>query len=110
MLSEDSQITAYDLAFKITVTIPARIDQYSLTTSNSGTTAIVFKPTGASANAPFNGGASVGNLPAIQATIRNAQAGDQFVSSGLTLSGVNVEVVNSGSPVQRTIDLVVQGY
>ena len=110
MLSEDSQITAYDLAFKITVTIPARIDQYSLTTSNSGTTAIVFKPTGASATAPFNGGASVGNLPAIQATIRNAQAGDQFVSSGLTLSGVNVEVVNSGSPVQRTIDLVVQGY
>ena len=106
----DPNTIAYDLAFQITVTIPARIDQQSVTTTTSGATSVTFQPGNASSAAPFNGGAGAGNTPVIQGTIRAAQAGDLLVIGALTLSGCTVEVVNAGSPVARTVDLTVQGY
>src|SRR5581483_6070945 len=53
----DPQTVAYDLQFAITITIPARVDTYAVTTSSSATTTITFQPTGAASPAPFNGGA-----------------------------------------------------
>lgn len=106
----DPDTIAYDLAFKITVTIPARIDQLSVATINSGTVAVTFQPSNSASPAPFNGGAGSGNTPIIQGTIRAAQAGDLLVIGSLTVSGCTVEVLNSGSPVIRTVDLTIQGY
>jgi hypothetical protein len=107
--TSDPQTIAYNLGFSITVTIPARLDSYSLTTSASGNTTITFQPTGVAA-APFNGGAATGNLPAVQGTIIGAQAGDQLVITNVTLASLQVEVVNGGSPVARAIILNVEGF
>jgi len=107
--TDDPNTIAYDLAFTITVTIPARIDQYTLTTTTSGATAITFQsPVGT--NAAFNGGPGAGNTPVVQGTVAGAQAGDTLVISSLTVSSLSVEVTNSGSPVARTVYLTVEGY
>ena len=105
----DPNTIAYNLEGVITITIPARIDNYALTTSNAGSTVVTFHPTGA-ANAPFNGGPGAGNLPIIQGTILNAVAGDDLIITSLSLSGLSVEVTNGGSPVARSINLNVEGY
>lgn len=105
----DPSTIAYNLELTITITIPARIDTYSLTTSAAGNTTITFNPTGAAA-APFNGGQATGNLPAVQGTIINAQAGDDLIISGLGLSSLAVKVMNSGSAVARAIILRVEGF
>lgn len=106
----DPNTVAYDLAMTIEVTIPSRIDQLSVATTTSGSTAVTFQPNGAGSAAPFNGGPGSGNTPVIQGTIRAAQAGDLLVIGSLTVTGCTVEVVNGGSPVARTVDLTVQGY
>jgi hypothetical protein len=108
----DPDIIAYCLAAKITVSIPSRIDSYSLTTSASGLSTVTFQPTGAASAASFNGGPATGSLPAVQGTIIGAQAGDDLIipSADLTLSGLQVEVLNGGIPVARSIILTVQGY
>ena len=108
--TDDPNTEGYNLEFAITITIPARIDQYAVMTSASGTVAVTFRPQGALSSAGFNGGAGTGNLPVVQGTIGNAQAGDQLVISDKTLTGLNVEVLNSGAPIARNVELVVQGY
>ncbi len=108
--TSDPLTIAYNLEFVITITIPPRTDTYSLTTSASGTTTVTFEPTGSASPAPFNGGAASGNLPAVQGTIISAQAGDDLIITSISLSQLSVEVVNSGSPVARSIILEVQGF
>ncbi len=94
----------------ITVTIPARIDTYASTTSNSADTTITFKPTGAGSNAAFNSGAGPSNLPAITWGIVNAQAGDDFIITALSLSAITFKVLNAGARVVRNLNLFAEGY
>jgi hypothetical protein len=106
----DPSTIAYDLEFAITITIPSRVDSYALTTSSSAATTVTFRPTGAAAAAPFNGGPGPGNLPAITWGIVNAQAGDDLVITSLSLSAITFEILNSGSKVVRNLTLFAEGY
>lgn len=106
----DPLIVAYDLALTITVSIPARVDTYALTTSAAATTTIAFQPNGAAAPAPFNGGAGPANLPAISWGIVNAQAGDDLIISALSLNAITFEILNAGVKVARNLNLFAEGY
>jgi hypothetical protein len=106
----DPQTIAYDLAFVVTVTIPARVDTYAVTTSSSATTTITFQPTSASSPAPFNGGAGAGDLPTITWGIVNAQAGDDFIITALSPSQVTFEILNGGVMVVRNVNVFAEGF
>lgn len=108
--SVDPNTIGYDLAFKVTVTIPARIDNYAVTTSGAGDTTVTFQPTGAPSPAPFNGGPGPGNLPAIGEGIVNAAAGDDFIITALSLSSISFKVLNAGVRVVRSLSLTVEGF
>ena len=105
----DPNTISYNLALTITITIPARVDTYASTTSASADTTITFNPTGAAA-APFNGGGGPGNLPAITWGIVNAQAGDDFIITALSLSAISFKVLNGGSRVVRNLNLFAEGF
>ena len=60
--------------------------------------------------APFIGGASGMSVPAVQLTIVNASAGDDIILSSETLNGFNVQVLNGGTGVVRTVNYLAQGY
>jgi hypothetical protein len=106
----DPLTVAYDLAFVITITIPARIDTYASTTSASADTTITFQPTGAALTAPFNGGAGPSDLPAISWGIINAQAGDDLIITALSLSAISLKILNGGSRVVRNLNLFAEGF
>jgi hypothetical protein len=106
----DPATISYDLAWVITVTIPARIDTYALTTSNSGDTTVTFTPVGALAAAPFNGGPGPGDLPSITWGITNASAGDDLIITALSLSAISFKILNGGSRVIRTLTLFAEGF
>jgi hypothetical protein len=105
----DVDTIAYNLAFKITITIPPRIDQYALTTSAGADTTVTFAPTGQSA-APFNGGPGPSNLPALNWGIVNAQAGDDLIVTALSLSSISFNIQNGGTRVVRNLTLEAEGY
>lgn len=106
----DPLTIAYDLEFAITITIPARVDTYAVTTSASGDTTITFEPTGAALASPFNGGAGPGDLPAISWGIINAQAGDDLIITALSLSAISFKILNAGSRVVRSLNLFAEGF
>ena len=105
----DPSTIAYNLSGVITITIPPRIDSYAVSTSSSTTSTITFNPTGAAA-APFNGGAGAGDLPIVQFSIINAQAGDDVIITALSLSAMTFEVLNAGSKVVRNVNLTIEGF
>jgi hypothetical protein len=105
----DPNTISYDLQFKITITIPSRVDTYASTTSASADSTITFNPTGAAA-APFNGGAGPSNLPAVTWGIVNAQAGDDFIITALSLSAISFKILNGGSRVVRNLNLFAEGF
>jgi len=108
--SIDTTVTAILEDFVFEVDVPDRDDHYTnLAIPTSGYN-LVFTPDGTTTPAPFNGGPSNGNLPAVQATIINAQAGDQLILSSLSLSGCALEVVNGGVAVARSVNVLVEGY
>jgi hypothetical protein len=106
----DPQTIAYDLEFAITATIPARIDQYSVTTSASGPVTLTFQPQGASSPAPFNGGSGPGNTPIWSGSITEAEPGDQLIVASITKTACTVAVTNGGASVVRTVSLIFQGF
>jgi hypothetical protein len=96
-------------AFKITATVPNRVDTYTETTSASATTSVTYATGGS--NVAFNGGSGTGSIPVVSATIvGSGAAGDSIVVSSPTTSGCNVDVYNSGSRVVRTVHLTVTGF
>lgn len=108
--SPDAAVSAYLAAFTIAVDVPDRIDHITDLTLDAGGTAISFRPDGAGADAPFNGGPNGASTPNVQVTIRGATAGDDIFVTSLTLSGCTVQVKNGGSGVARDVDIIVQGY
>lgn len=100
--SSDSQVIAVVTDFLFSVDVPDRLDAYQVATSGSPTT-VTF-------TTPFNGGPAGQAVPAVQATILNAQAGDDCQITSITAASCIVKVVNAGALVARTVNLQVQGY
>lgn len=103
VVSGDPQVTALIAGLTFTVDVPDRIDPYQVVTSASAALPLPY----ASA---FNGGAGYAGMPLVQATVLNAQPGDDVKITAETLSGCSVEVYNGGSRVVRTVNVQVQGY
>jgi hypothetical protein len=108
--TSDPNSEGYNLEFAVTATIPARIDQYAVTTSASAATTITFEPAGASGAQPFNGGSGPNQFPAISWGIVNAQGGDDLIISALSNSAVTFAIWNSGVMVARQLTLTAEGY
>lgn len=96
-----------------TIDVPDRLDSYQNLTvpSGAGGLAITFRPTGAGADLPFNGGLNASALPHLTPSQQNPNAGDLVVWSSLSLSGVTLKVMNAGSSVGGSqVNLLVRGY
>lgn len=101
--SSDPQVTGFVSSLQFSVDVPDRIDPYQITTSATAAFPLPYM-------APFNGGAGAAGLPLVQATVINAQAGDDVKVSNQTLAGCDVEVYNGGSRAVRIVNVQVQGY
>jgi hypothetical protein len=117
LATSDMTTEGYNLAFAVTATVAARIDQYSLTSSSSAATTVTFGQAGVVSTSPltgtaspFNGGASPGQLPAISWGIVDAQAGDDLIISALSDSAVTFAIWNSGVMASRQLTLFAEGY
>lgn len=111
--SLDDNVYAYATEFTFTVDPPDRRDDILAKVLPSGGEAIVFRPNGASTDAPFNGGPNNSAVPALSLGIRDAEPGDHFANytGSLSKSGVTLQVLNSsGVGVSRTVDLYAFGY
>jgi len=108
--TRDAQTQAVLTAFSFAVDVPDRSDHYNrLAIAPAGTT-VTFTPDGSATPAAFNGGPGSDNVPHVQGTIIDAQAGDQLIISNLTDGGCTVRVLNGGSGVARTVNILAQGY
>jgi len=108
--TRDAQTQAILTAFTFAVDVPDRADHYNRLAVGAGGMAVTFTPDGAGSPAAFNGGPGGDTLPHVQGTLLNAQAGDQLIISNLTDAGCTVQVINGGSGVARTVNLLAQGY
>lgn len=100
--TSDETINVQVTDFIISVDVPDRFDTGQITTATGGSTVTYA--------APFIGGATGMTVPAVQLTIVNAVSGDDIILSNETLNGFDVQVVNSGSGVSRTVNYLAQGY
>lgn len=93
------------------IDVPDRLDSYQNLSVGSGGLSITFRPTGAAVGIPFNGGLNAEDLPHLTPSIRNPTDGDLITWTGLTLSGVTLQVMNGGIAVARDeVNLLVRGY
>ena len=97
--SLSSQVQAVLSDFNYSVDVPQSVFTGTLTTSGSGSTAVTFP-----------GGYVYNTTPIIAPNIISASAGDIVVLTGVTTSGFSIEVLNSGSPVARSINWTSTGY
>ena len=100
--TSDVTINAVVTDFIFSVDVPDRVDTGQVTT-NVGGSSVVYA-------ASFIGGATGMTVPAVQLTIVNAQAGDDIILSNETLAGFDVQILNGGSGVVRTVNWLAQGY
>lgn len=105
-----AQVQGALLAFNAQASVPARIDHYQNLSIASGGTTITFIPDGATSAAPFNKGPNGASLPFVLVTYNN-QSGDVLSVTSLSLSGVTIEILNSGVGVARSgVNVTVEGY
>lgn len=98
-------------SWKWIIDVPDRLDSYQNLTVPIGGLAVTFKPTGALASLPFNGGLNAEVLPHLTPSIQNPNAGDLVAWSSLSLSGVTLKVMNASSDVGGSqVNLLVRGY
>jgi len=100
--SSNPQVIAVLSDLKFAVDVPDRLDAYTVTTS-AVATVVTF-------TSQFNGGPGSSSVPYVQATILNAQAGDDCQITSITKTSCTVQVTNSGALVVRNVNLQIQGY
>lgn len=96
LTSDNAAVSPFVSTWEVAVDVPDRIDSAEVTTPAGPLTVVFVKP--------FNA------TPKIQATIQNAQAGDDVVVSGISQNGMTLTVKSGGSNVSRTIHYLAQGY
>ena len=92
-----SQIQAVLSAFSFEADVPRLVQNWTQAVTTGGASTVTFAD-------QFN------VTPIVNGTIVNAQAGDQLVVSSISTSGFTVEVLNSGAPVNRTVNGTGIGY
>lgn len=100
--TSDVSINAVVTDFIFTVDVPDRVDTGQVVTNTVGSTVTYVTS--------FIGGATGIAVPAVQLTIVNAQTGDDVILSNETLAGFDVQILNGGVGVTRTVNYLAQGY
>jgi hypothetical protein len=97
LTSNDPAITPVLSGMTVSVDVPDRVD-----TGNG----IAIAAAGSSVTyaTPFHA------TPNVQITILSAQQGDDPIVTGSTANGFNIQIINAGVGVARTINWVAQGY
>jgi hypothetical protein len=122
--SSDPNTEAVLSSFIFSVNVPTRVDSFAIiggvrTSLNNlslaaGGATLTFQPDYISGVDPraFNGGTSnnSASTPSVSFGILNEQNGDRFVITGLTLSGMTVQVINAGIGVARSVFVRPEGY
>ena len=101
--SLDPSLVAVLTDFTFTVDVPTLTQSAANVSISSGVNTISY------ANV-FNGGVGATSTPNLQVTILNGSAGDDALVTSSGLSSFNIEIVNSGSPVSRSINYISEGY
>ncbi len=91
--------------------VAARIDHYQAQAvpATAGGLTITFIPDGATATAPFNFGPNTAGTPFVNIGITNAVAADVINIIALSLTSVQLNILNGGVPVARTVNLTAEG-
>ena len=109
IVSRDATVIASAVAFTVSVDVPDRNDHVTNHALAAGGETFTFTPDGSSTPTAFKGGPNGATVPHLQVTW-NQTAGDQLVISGLSLSGVTLQILNGGVGVARTINAIFQGW
>jgi hypothetical protein len=111
LVSFAGNVIPFAAAFNYAVQIPARIDHYqNLAVPSTGLTITFARDAAPSVPAPFNGGPGANQLPYWNVSWQ-AQAGDTYTITGLSLSRLTIQFFNGGSPVARTgVNVDVEGF
>lgn len=96
------EVSAVVSAMVFTVDMPDRIDSITVSLPAGGQ-AIIYDPA-------FIGGPNNTATPLVQATVIGATAGDDVLITSQATTGCTAQVVNGGSGVARTVNLLIQGY
>lgn len=99
LLSYDTSVQVRVGAFKIIVDMPDRVEGQQGITVPATTTGLNVTYTN-----PFKA------IPAVAATIQNAQSADVATLSNETRTGFTIKITNAGSPVSRVVNWVAKGY
>jgi len=105
--SRNVNVTPQVTNLEIMADVPDLFDAGHVTTSAAGVVSYTYAQPFNGGNDPTGGGAG---LPVVQITIGNASAGDLARITNKTLTGFDIDVVNGGSRVVRSVDIAVQGY
>lgn len=100
--TSDASINVLVADFIFSVDVPDRVDTGQQVTATGGSTV--------SYSSPFLGGATGLSIPNVQLTIVNAQSGDDIILTNESLSGFDIQILNGGSGVIRTVNWLAQGY
>jgi hypothetical protein len=95
-------------AFSFATQLATRTDNYVNAAVPASGLTIVFTPDGSTTAQPFNSGVAGNPLPRVQVDWQ-ANAGDTYQISGLSLSQLTIAFFNGGAAVARTATIVVQG-
>jgi predicted phage tail protein len=107
----NDQVIAYGLAMNWFIDPPDRRDEVTNITVPAVGFPITFTPKNDINPAPFNGGPNDEALPHVQATIVDAQSGDEVVIKDLSKAGCTAFVRNSGIFIERAgVNLSIAGY
>ncbi|MBN9600830.1 MAG: host specificity protein J [Afipia sp.] len=113
ILDPSVNVIAYLLSWTWTVDVPDRFDSYQNLDIPADGLRVVFRPTGSTEDAPFNGGLNNEPLPHVTPSIQNPTPGDEVVWEGLSLSEMTLFVKNDGVKVARmgnNVNALVRGY
>jgi hypothetical protein len=97
--------------FSYLVDVPDRLDSFSALPIPAAGRQVNFTD-GLLGNpaASFNGGSNGQETPNLLVTVVGGSAADSPVISNLTTSGFFIQVLNGGTPVARTVNIIAQGY
>lgn len=88
---------------QILVDVPDRVDRRVVATLATGVVNVAY-------TSPFNGGPDGLLIPFVTPTINGATSGDTVRITNQTLSGFDIDVVNGGARVVRSVNIRAEGY
>lgn len=109
--TSDSSVMPVVEGFSYLVDVPDRLDSFSALPVPAAGRQVNFTD-GLLGNpaASFNGGSNGQAAPNLLVTVVGGSAADSPVISNLTTSGFFIQVLNGGTAVARTVNIIAQGY